>query len=149
MKVDRSTNQAAGMAQASTSDSKKAVEGIGQSFLNTLRYSEEKSNNELIRDMANKIFEQGDKLGSKVDIRELKLYKKMISDFLGQAVGGAFKFSKESFLRRGRYKIYATVKKINQELDELTKEVLAVEHDHIGILKKIEDIRGLILDLLL
>jgi len=34
-------------------------------------------------------------------------------------------FSKDSHLdRRGRYKVYATVKKINEELDELTKRFL-------------------------
>jgi len=59
-------------------------------------------------------------------------------------------FSKDSHLdRRGRYKVYATVKKINEELDELTKRFLMPRKDNIRILQRIEDIRGLVLDLML
>lgn len=89
-------------------------------------------------------------MGKKVDIRELKIYKNLISEFLDEAVNNSHKFSKESFLdRRERYKVYATVKKINSSLEELTKQVLSDEKNNIGILKNIEDIRGLILDITL
>ena len=51
--------------------------------------------------------------------------------------------------RRGRHRLYATVKKVNEKLEELTKEVLSSERDHLKILGRIEDIRGLILDIVL
>ena len=51
--------------------------------------------------------------------------------------------------RRGRHRIYSTVKKINKNLEELTQEILKSEKDHLKILAKIEDIRGLILDIFL
>jgi len=72
----------------------------------------------------------------------------MISEFLEEAVRGFAKFSKESYLdRRGRHRIFAIVKRINQNLEELTQEVLKKERDHLKILARIEDIRGLILDI--
>ena len=59
-------------------------------------------------------------------------------------------FTKKSFLdRRGRHRVYAIIKKINEELIELTNEVIKSEQNNLSILKKLDDIRGLILDLLL
>ena len=51
--------------------------------------------------------------------------------------------------RRGRHRLYATVKKINESLEELTKEILNNEKDHLKILGRIEDIRGMVLDIIL
>jgi hypothetical protein len=103
-----------------------------------------------IEELARQIAEQGKKLGDKVDIRELRTYKKLISEFLDEAVGSSMKFSKQSLLdRRGRHKVYALIKKINTELDLLTQDVIKDEKDNIGILRRIDDIRGLILDMIL
>ena len=40
------------------------------------------------------------------------------------------------------------VKQINQTLDELAAELLKEEKDHLAILGKIDEIRGLILDII-
>lgn len=109
-----------------------------------------KNYEERIRVLADKIQSQGKKLEKKADIRDLKIYKQMISEFLDEAVSHSHSFTKKSFLdRRGRHRVYAIIKKINEELIELTNEVLRSEQDNLSILKKLDDIRGLILDLLL
>lgn len=119
-------------------------------FLDAVKDAEDRSIVGRLRAKADEIAEQGVKLAEKVDIRELQKYKKLISDFLDEAVGNSRKFSKQSFLdRRGRHKVYAVIKKVNEELDELTQEVLRDEKDRIKILKKLDDIKGLILDLIL
>ncbi|MDR1061681.1 MAG: YaaR family protein [Clostridiales bacterium] len=120
------------------------------SFFSVAKSVEDKNVVERLRAMAANISAQGEKLADKVDIRELRAYKKMISDFMEEAVGNSRKFSKQSFLdRRGRHKVYAVIKKVNGELDELTEEVLHGEKDRIKILKKLDEIRGLILDMLM
>jgi len=119
-------------------------------FINAIRDAEDRGVMDRLRAKADEIFNQGQKLSDKVDIRELRVYKKLISDFLDEAVGNSRKFSKQSFLdRRGRHKVYAVIKKVNDELDDLTREVLQGEKDHIKILKKLDDIKGLILDILM
>src|SRR5690554_4853351 len=131
-------------------EDKRVVEGKETSFKNHFKQLDELGFEERIKYLVNKIEEQGEKLSKKIDLRELKIYKRLISDFLDEVVTNSHKFSKDSSLdRRGRYKVYATVKKINKELDELTQEVLKEEKDNIAVLKKIEDIRGLVLDLLI
>ncbi len=100
--------------------------------------------------MAKEIEEQGKRLNDHVDIAELKAYKRLIATFIEEAVYEFGKFSKESFLdRRGRHRVYATVKSINEKIEALTAEVLKNEKDHLSIANRISDIRGLVLDLFL
>ncbi|HLN60619.1 MAG TPA: DUF327 family protein, partial [Symbiobacteriaceae bacterium] len=40
-----------------------------------------------------------------------------------------------------------TVRKVNEDLEKLTEMVLAQEQDRLGILAKIDDIKGMLLDL--
>lgn len=106
------------------------------------------SQDEMLKQMAQEIEKQGKRLAEHIDISELKTYKRMIMEFLDESVRGFGKFSKESFLdRRGRHRVFASVKMVNEKLEELTREVLKSERDNLAIVGKIEDIRGLILDL--
>ena len=150
MKVNETLNQPSSVASVGGRDERKTAEIKGDSFQSQLKRAEGQNLDERINLLVQDIFEQGEKLSKKVDIRELKKYKKLISEFLGEAVGNSHKFSKESFLdRRGRYKVYASIKKINEELDCLTRDVLSEEKDNIKILQRLDDIRGLILDITL
>lgn len=119
-------------------------------FSSTLRKLEYANYEERIKVLVDKIQSQGKKLEKKADIRDLKIYKQLISEFLDEAVSHSHAFTKKNFLdRRGRHRVFAIIKKINEELIELTNEVLRAEQDNINILKKLDDIRGLILDLFL
>ena len=131
------------------SDNRKAPDNP-VSFLETVKNAEERDVVERLRLKAGEIAAQGEKLADKVDIKELRAYKKLIADFMDEAVGNSRKFSKQSFLdRRGRHKVYAVIKKVNDELDELTREVLSEEKDRLKILKRLDDIKGLILDIVM
>ena len=148
MKV-KEASTAPGARGAVAADSRKAPENP-VSFFETVRNAEDRNIVERLREKANEIAAQGEKLADRVDIKELRLYKKLIADFMDEAVGNSRKFSKQSFLdRRGRHKVYAIIKKVNEELDELTRDVLQDEKDRIKILKRLDDIKGLILDMVM
>ena len=71
----------------------------------------------------------------------------MVREFLDVAVKNSHQFSKENFLdRRGRHRVYSIVKNVDRELDAITKEFLNKEVDRIAIVKKLDDIRGMLLD---
>jgi uncharacterized protein len=148
MKVSDNLGKSSGIVGTAGKDERRVSENKEVSFQNQLKRVEGENHEERIRQLVDRIIEQGEKLGKKIDIRDLKIYKNLITEFLNEAVNNSRKFSKESFLdRRGRYKVYATVKKINGELDQLTEDVLKEEKDHIKILQRLDDIRGLIMDL--
>jgi uncharacterized protein YaaR (DUF327 family) len=94
------------------------------------------------------ITQQGKKLGKHMDVRDMKKYRRMIKDFMNEIVSHSHKFTRENFLdRRGRHRVYGMIKLIDQNLDELAMELMKDEKDHIAILSKIDEIRGILLDI--
>lgn len=150
MKVSETLNKPSNMTEILTRDEKRVTDSKDNAFQSQLKRAADGNFEERVNELVNKIFEQGEKLAKKVDIKELKTYKNLISDFLDEAVNNSHKFSKQNLLdRRGRHKVYATVKKVNEELANLTRDVLSSEKDNIKILKRLDDIRGLILDIVM
>lgn len=92
---------------------------------------------------------QGKKLGKHMDVRDMKHYRKLIQEFMNEIVNRSHKFSRENFLdRRGRHRVYGMIKRVNEALDELAQELMKEEKDHLVILDRIDEIRGLLLDIL-
>lgn len=109
----------------------------------------EKELQERVAELMGSITEQGKKLGKKTDIRDMKRYRELIKTFLNEVVYRSHKFSRENYLdRRGRHRVYGIVRLIDENLDKLAEELLKEEKDNIAILNRIDEIRGLLLDIL-
>lgn len=110
---------------------------------------EEQGLKERLNLMMQDITQQGKKLGKHMDVRDMKRYRQLIKEFMNEVVNRSHKFSRENFLdRRGRHRVYGMIKLIDQNLDELALELIKDEKDTIAILNKIDEIRGLLLDIL-
>ncbi len=148
MKVVDTLGNPSGLSGMPVKEEVKIKAGKNADFQNQLVKAEELGYEQRLEKLVQDIVKQGEALSRRVDVRELKIYKKLIAEFLETALGNSRKFSKKSLLdRRGRHKVYAIVQSINDELDKLTQEVLNGEKDNINLLRRLEDIRGLILDL--
>lgn len=91
---------------------------------------------------------QGKKISKHTDIKDMKKYRTLIKDFLNEVVNRSHKFSRENFLdRRGRHRVYGIIRLIDENLDELASELMKEEKDHLSILSKVDEIRGLLLDI--
>ncbi len=103
---------------------------------------------ERLNGLIDDITKQGKALADHMDIKDMKKYRSLISDFLNEVVTNSHKFSKENFLdKRGRHRVYGIVKLVNKDLDELAQELLKAEKDHLKILERTDAIKGLLLDL--
>ena len=92
---------------------------------------------------------QGELIARHMDIRDMKKYRGLVKDFLNEVVYRLHKFSRENFLdRRGRHRVYGIIRLVDQNLDELASELVEDEKDHLKILAKIGEIKGLLLDIL-
>jgi len=99
--------------------------------------------------MIESITTQGDKLAKHMDIGDMRKYRESIKEFMNEIVTHSHKFSRENFLdRRGRHRVYGIVKLVDQNLDDLAQELLKDEKNHLNILGKIDEIRGLLLDMM-
>ena len=127
----------------------KAVEGDG-SFKFTLASAITDADLQAkVDELLNDITAQGNRLAEHMDIRDMKRYRSLIKDFLNEVVYRSHRFSRENFLdRKGRHRVYGIIRLIDQNLDELASELVEDEKDHLSILARIGEIRGLLLDIL-
>jgi len=103
-----------------------------------------------LQELKKDIDEQGALLAERVDVKELEKYRRLIREFLDEIVSNGYTFSREdAYASRGKHRYIATVKIVDEKLDELGKEVMKEQADRIEILGRIDDIRGLLLDLMM
>lgn len=110
---------------------------------------EEEGLAERLKLLMEEIVMQGDKIVKRMDVRDMRKYRTLIKDFMNEIVNRSHKFSRENFLdRRGRHRVYGIIRLVDEKLDELAQELVKDECDKISILAKVDEIRGLLLDIL-
>ena len=145
--MDIKVNQVTGTTPV---DTPQTVEKSDGTFKFTLAsHIEEAELQEKLNGLMSDITTQGEKLAEHMDIRDMKKYRGLVKDFLNEVVYRSHKFSRENFLdRRGRHRVYGIIRLIDKNLDELASELVEDEKDHIAILDRIGEIKGLLLDIL-
>lgn len=132
-----------------TTEVEKTVRTDDEQFKFTLiKNIEDNSLAERLNAMMNSITMEGKKLKKNMDIRDMRHYRGLIKEFLNEVLSRSHEFSRENYLdRRGRHRVYGIIRVIDKELDELAEELVKDEKDAIGILGKIDEIQGLLLDI--
>jgi len=139
-----------GMVQVRSTEARSTDEVENSSFRRTLTDLSKEMYSARIAEMKNEIDEQGKRLADRVDVRELEKYRRLIREFLDEIVSNGYTFSREdAYASRGKHRYIATVQIIDENLDALGKEVMKEHADKIEILNRIDDIRGLLLDLMM
>ena len=149
MKISEIKSQPGTTVSAIIREDRRAdVASERSSFGDTLRKTEEQDLTTRLNKLMSDIERQGELLGNNKDLKELKNYKKLITEFMDEVVNNSLKFSKQShFDRRGRHKVYALVRKVNAKVEELSREFLKEEKDNIKILESIGSIKGMLFDM--
>lgn len=134
--------------RAQSVDNTSKVSSGDDSFKFTLISNiEEKDLQQKLRTMMEDINEQGEKIARHMDIKDMRRYRELVKGFLNEVVSRSHEFLRENFLdRRGRHRVYGIVKLVDKNLDDLAGELVKDEKDHIAIVSRIDDIRGLLLD---
>ena len=91
------------------------------------------------------IDEQGEKLSKHRTFDELVRYKKMIGNFVEEAVNKMYHLNEDYSTVKG--KLYSLVETVDESLEELTEMVLSEQESQMEILDKLDEIRGLLVDL--
>ena len=138
------------MQQVNQTAQTQQPQQTGEDVRFTLMSSIEESGlQERLSAMMEEITMQGKKLSKRMDIRDMKHYRRLIKEFMNEIVNRSHKFSRENFLdRRGRHRVYGMIKRVDAVLDELAGELLKDEKDALTILGKVDEIRGMLLDII-
>jgi uncharacterized protein YaaR (DUF327 family) len=91
-----------------------------------------------------------DTLLKSMDITTFEKYRGMIRELLGGIIRNAYHLSTEQTMdRHGRQRAFESVTVIDNKLDELARDVLDQNKEKLDFLSRVDEIRGLIMDLLL
>ena len=138
------------MPQVQELTNKKEVNNDGDFKFTLLSKIEEGELQQKLNSMINDITDQGNKIAKHMDIKDMKKYRELVKDFMNEIVTHSHKFSRENFLdKRGRHRVYGIVKLVDKNLDELAQELIKEEKNHMNILGRIDEIKGLLLDLVI
>jgi uncharacterized protein YaaR (DUF327 family) len=125
---------------------KEAVREPGGTSFNFQKKAHEDKNLEALLD---NVHTQGERLKECPTLASIREYKSSIKNFLTYVVDHMLKVEEKSsgfnILKRKRYTL---IKVIDKKLEDLTLEVLRGQTEQLGILRKVEEINGLVVDLL-
>ncbi len=138
------------LIRSGTGAERRAPAGQPSSFRETLTGLTQANAMDKLAQMSEELARQGAILGRRCDILELKRYKERLGEYLHEAVRFMYEFKKQSTLdARGRHKMYAIIKRINSKLEEMTEELLKSEASNLTVMAAIDEIRGMLVDLML
>lgn len=130
-------------------DAGRHVEKTEGYFASDLLKQQTKQSAERLREMFSQIEESGKRLSSTPTYTELKRYKDLVKNFIGEAVSGMHTLeSKSGWDRRGRQKVFSLIKKVDDTLAEMAEDVRNGQERQLSIMEKHGVIRGLLIDLL-
>ena len=126
------------LQQLTQAEAAKNKEKTNDEFRFTLvKNIEDNELQEKLSSLMKDIEEQGARIAKHMDIKDMKKYRTTIKEFMNEVAANAHEFSR----------VYGIVRQVDKNLDELAEELLKDEKDNLAILGKIDDIRGLLLDI--
>ncbi|QNO13705.1 YaaR family protein [Alkalicella caledoniensis] len=93
------------------------------------------------------IDEQGKSLSEKMTLKDLKKYHSLIASYIKKATGEMYRLKSENGDYYNPHKIYMTIEKIDEELENITQNLLSTESDNLYVLDKINFIKGLLINI--
>ncbi len=118
------------------------------SFTEILENTEEEKMRQALNEILEEINKKGRELIDKRTVENLLAYKKMVRDFVEDAVDFGLKLNaRRGYGLSGRTKILRTVSTIDQRLVELTDIIIKQEKKGVSLLKKVGQIEGLLVNI--
>lgn len=117
-------------------------------FQEMMNEKRDKNQSERFTQMLDKVEKQGKKLAEKQTVANLLEYKKMVKEFVNEAVDNGLKLEKQGGFRRGgKSKIFKIIKKIDEKLLEITDEIISTEKKGIDILSSVGEVQGMLVNI--
>jgi uncharacterized protein YaaR (DUF327 family) len=102
---------------------------------------------EALTELMDAVHSAGSDLVDRPFHEEILRYKRAVRDFLHYVVDNAFEVEKSETRRRGKTKIHVQVQIIDKKLEELAAAILSGQATQLERVSKIDEIKGLLVDL--
>lgn len=124
-----------------------SVKGPGQ-FAGLVREGESKLHQEGLDRLFHDIEKQAQRMLHSRTVGDFLRFKQQVQQFVKEAVGSGLELQKSRDWHRGNgMRTFTTVKKVNENLTELTDQFLNEKRPAVDLLAKIGEIQGLLINL--
>jgi hypothetical protein len=119
-----------------------------QNFADLMQKQQEERTQEELKRKLEDIRLQGERLSRSMTVRELVLYRQMVKDFLEDTLKRGIGLKEtRGWDRRGRGKRYKLLEEVDAMLVSMGEELLQSEEGRIELLRKVGEIRGMLINL--
>ncbi|MGG1596867.1 YaaR family protein [Paenibacillus naphthalenovorans] len=119
-----------------------------KSFSDMMQQQDQRATWEQLQRILQQIEHQGQRLAKSMTVRELRQYKLLVKQFLEETARRGVQLREtRGWDRRGRGKRYKLLEEIDRELLGLAEEMLDSEQGRIELLRKVGEIRGILINL--
>ncbi|MCK8817092.1 YaaR family protein [Natroniella sulfidigena] len=118
---------------------------VKKTFLEELKQVHGEETKARLDQLLDLIDQQGEKLAKHRTFKEFVKYKKMVSSFVEEVVDKMYQVKEDYSPIQG--KVYNLVNKVDQSLEELTEMIVDDQSAQLEILDKLDEMRGLLVDL--
>lgn len=147
MKIDALTSQRS-MPTVDHDMTARDVQSSDTDFSTALSDQQENMSDEQMQELLRQIDEQGARLSKTPTYDELKSYRNLVKNFVGEAVSRMYSLHTQSgWDRLGRQKVYTTVRKIDKKMEEMAEKIRLGQADQLSIVASQDAIRGMLVDL--
>jgi uncharacterized protein YaaR (DUF327 family) len=104
--------------------------------------------NAQMEELLRQIDEQGARLTKTPTYDELKSYRSLVKNFVGEAVSRMYSLHTQAgWDHLGRQKVYTTVRKIDKKMEDMAEKIRLGQADQLSIVASQDAIRGMLVDL--
>jgi hypothetical protein len=158
MKVRGSSFPRTGPTETGPKGEKKArparvggIEGIEAkktSFIEELRETSDLKTKEILDEVLGSIDEAAREFLEHTTYENLLIYKGLVQRFMKVAIERLYKVKERlSSKATDRQKIYTIIEEVDKKLKLLTEEILSKQNDPLSLIAKMDEIRGMLVDI--
>lgn len=121
----------------------------GKEFSGSVSLSEVLEDNSVLEELLDGIHEEGDKLKSDPSLDNIKAYKDAVRKFIALVIKKGYYLEENiSGINILKRKKLTLIKILDQKLEKLAAGILSNQKDQMDLLRRLEEINGLLVDLL-
>lgn len=116
-------------------------------FHKTLDAHQDRERSANLSKLMERVNDTGSALVRSRNLSDLKRFKNAVADFLAEANQKTYQLKEEnSWDYMGNRKHHIIVEKVDEKMEELTKEVIDKQEENLRILELVDEIKGIIFD---
>lgn len=120
------------------------------SFQEVLDVKQSQLSQERFHALISKMEEQGNRLSTSKSLKDLMEYKQTIRELMKEVASNSYSLEeRRGFHPNGREKRLMLIKQVDKHLVELSEQVLEKQASSVDLLRKMDEIKGLLINLYL